>query len=294
MNRLTNTAKWNDGWFLSISPYAKLAFLYLTEKCNIAGVYEIHLSTFYANIGITKDELTKAIPEIESKYIKSNNGKCLYIKNFLEHQDMLPLNLSLKNHKPVIIKIHEYLQDKDMFQGCVDMYRLLPQEFKVNFEYKNKDGSSLLTIENTKENDFFVKLFNSIKTTQKHSRKRRTKEELKKTISVQYKRFQKPTIDEIENFFIECNVLPKEKCGYHAELFYDTYEERGWVVGRSKAVMKDWKASARKWQKNNSEGSDSSYSKKSQYKKTSSLETIKNSSDSLKGVDWEDISRQNN
>lgn len=57
------------------------------------------------------------------------------------------------------------------------------------------------------------------------------------------KRFIKPTIEEI-----------KEYCGQNdlridCERFYDYYESNDWHVGKNK--MKDWKATARNWNRNN-------------------------------------------
>lgn len=55
------------------------------------------------------------------------------------------------------------------------------------------------------------------------------------------KRFQKPTIEEIEAY---C----KERAnGIDAESFFDFYESKGWLVG--KTPMKDWKAAVRTWER---------------------------------------------
>lgn len=53
------------------------------------------------------------------------------------------------------------------------------------------------------------------------------------------KRFSKPTIQQIADYI-------KEK-GYaiNAERFFDYYESKGWVVGKS--PMKDWRAAVRQW-----------------------------------------------
>jgi hypothetical protein len=53
---------------------------------------------------------------------------------------------------------------------------------------------------------------------------------------------QKPTVDEIKAYCEE------RKNGVNAEQFFDYYESKGWVVGKSK--MKDWRASVRTWERN--------------------------------------------
>ena len=57
------------------------------------------------------------------------------------------------------------------------------------------------------------------------------------------KRFIKPTIEEIAEYCAQNDL--KIDC----ERFYDYYESNDWHVGKNK--MKDWKAAARNWNRNN-------------------------------------------
>ena len=57
------------------------------------------------------------------------------------------------------------------------------------------------------------------------------------------KGFQKPTIEDIQNY---CN---ERNNGVDANYFYDFYESKGWMIGKNK--MKDWKSAVRTWEKNN-------------------------------------------
>ena len=63
------------------------------------------------------------------------------------------------------------------------------------------------------------------------------KEKIKKR-----KNFIVPTISEIEDY---CNLRDN---GISAEQFYDFYQSKGWLVGKTK--MKDWKAAIRNWERN--------------------------------------------
>jgi uncharacterized protein YdaU (DUF1376 family) len=56
------------------------------------------------------------------------------------------------------------------------------------------------------------------------------------------KRFIKPELFEVQNYFEELGSLTE------AEGFYNYYESNGWKVGRN--PMKDWKAATRNWIKN--------------------------------------------
>jgi len=56
------------------------------------------------------------------------------------------------------------------------------------------------------------------------------------------KRFTKPTVEEIKAYCDE------RKNKVSPQRFFDYYESKGWVVGKS--PMKDWKAAVRTWEKN--------------------------------------------
>lgn len=56
------------------------------------------------------------------------------------------------------------------------------------------------------------------------------------------KKFKIPTVEEISEYCME------RKNNITAEAFFDYYEVRGWLVGKSK--MKNWKAAVRTWERN--------------------------------------------
>lgn len=58
--------------------------------------------------------------------------------------------------------------------------------------------------------------------------------------NIKRKRFEKPTIEEIEEYCKERNN------GINANAFYDFYESKDWYVGKNK--MKDWEACIRTWE----------------------------------------------
>lgn len=68
------------------------------------------------------------------------------------------------------------------------------------------------------------------------------------------KNFNKPTIEEINNYCIERNN------GIDAEYFYDFYESKDWMIGKNK--MKDWKSCIRTWERKNKSSSNKSSTKR--------------------------------
>lgn len=65
-------------------------------------------------------------------------------------------------------------------------------------------------------------------------------EKKRNEVNEKHSHFQKPTVAEIESYCQE------RKNGINAQRFFDYYESKGWVVGKS--PMKDWKASVRTWE----------------------------------------------
>jgi len=64
--------------------------------------------------------------------------------------------------------------------------------------------------------------------------------------------FVKPTIFDIKGYCIE------RKNNVDCETFYDFYESKGWVIGKTK--MKSWKACVRTWEKRNKKNNDNTTS----------------------------------
>jgi hypothetical protein len=70
---------------------------------------------------------------------------------------------------------------------------------------------------------------------------------IKKENIIKEKRFSKPTIEEVESYCKERNnnVDPHR--------FINYYEANGWVQGKARKPIKDWKACIRTWERENQE-----------------------------------------
>lgn len=68
-----------------------------------------------------------------------------------------------------------------------------------------------------------------------------TSEDKSSSVFIQKKtNFKKPTIEEVDAYCKE------RKNGIDAQKFFDFYESKGWLIGKTK--MKDWKAAVRTWE----------------------------------------------
>ena len=95
-----------------------------------------------------------------------------------------------------------------------------------------------------------------------------------KSTTTKRKRFEKPSISDIEQYCMERNN------NVNAEQFFDYYESNGWKVGKNS--MKDWKAAVRTWER-------SEYRKPNSKKnsKEDAINVVNNLMNKLGGVDTE-------
>ena len=132
--RWTDTDKWDDKWFRTLSPNAKILFSLLCDKCNRVGVYEIDKPYMMFAIGLGEEELKEAVVMVRKAYVKSKDGKFIFLKNFLKNQRKLPLNNSNNEHKPIIAMLEKYSENEDLFKGEEAIERLLPVSNKPTIE----------------------------------------------------------------------------------------------------------------------------------------------------------------
>lgn len=102
MARFTETGKWNDEWFSNLKAIEKLLFLYLVDKCDNAGFFEINKRIDAFLIGITEDEFMANLRAIKKTYVASTDGRKIWIKNFIKYQKNFPLNPDNNAHKQII------------------------------------------------------------------------------------------------------------------------------------------------------------------------------------------------
>lgn len=93
-----------------------------------------------------------------------------------------------------------------------------------------------MSSEETSSNNKYINKYNNID----------RKEYIDKSIYKKSSKFVKPTIDEIKEYCSQMNYK------VDAEKFYLYYEQCGWTVGKNKP-MKDWRASLRLWNMNQSQ-----------------------------------------
>lgn len=103
--RFTETEKWSDPWFQSLPHGSKLLFMYLCDRCNMAGFYEENVREACFHLGIDEGQYKGALKGLESRLVAASGW--LWLKNFLKHQRNMDLNPENKAHRGIIRLLHE-------------------------------------------------------------------------------------------------------------------------------------------------------------------------------------------
>lgn len=273
-SRLSSTEKWNDAWFNSLSPNAKLLFFYLVENCDNAGFYEINKKFLMFFTGLDNENLVNAISELKKAYIKSNDGLRIWIINFLKYQKKTPLNFANNNHKQIISIIQYNLMDENKFKGCAKLNAILPIDLQIGKRKKKETPAYNYTLALATEvpsEDFLIS-----------SDKELPKVEVTREVIIATPRMKKPTIDEISDYMKE-----KDFEYYVAESsrFFNYFESKAWMIGNS--PMKSWKKAVHTWLSN-------FYERNKMHEKKSKLSVIQEAHEELSGVDWNEVYKTEN
>lgn len=170
--------------------------------------------------------------------------------------------------RPTVDKaLNELCELGYIVKESVEIKNVLFNNFKINFDI----------LDNVNFNDTYKETLQGYKETLHNDNKEYNKElnninnisKEKENIKEKSTKFQKPTIDELNDYI-------KEK-GYHfkAENFIDYYDSVGWKIGKN--PMRDWKAACRTWENKYKENNKNNpySSKKDEISKETSYEQIK-------------------
>jgi len=138
--RLTDTEKWNDDWYLSLSNDYRIIWQWLLDNCNHAGICKknIRLINFMCNTNISEEDLMEAM-EGRVLLIKNN----WFIPKFLAFQ-----YTSLDSNRPVIISVIKELEKNNLIG-------IIKESFGNDFviikeKRKDKDKDNVLNSKNEK------------------------------------------------------------------------------------------------------------------------------------------------
>jgi hypothetical protein len=136
--RLTDTAKWDKVWFRKLSSTNKNFWIYICDKCDHTGIWEVDFETAAHYIGATLNE--KEIKEVFKKqFIELNNGSRWLIKDFIIFQYG-----NLNEQNKMFFPIKNNLQRYGVSMGDIWGINPLKVKVKVKDKVKDKDKEGLL------------------------------------------------------------------------------------------------------------------------------------------------------
>lgn len=111
--RFTDTEKWRDEWWGSLSNDYRMIWLYLVDSCSIAGIWKKDFRglNFNCNTTITEKDFLKVFGE---RLI--DKGNFYFIPKFLRYQCPKGLN----SNKPAILSIIKELENNNLIQTVVE------------------------------------------------------------------------------------------------------------------------------------------------------------------------------
>lgn len=153
--RLTDTKKWNDDWYISLSNDYRIVWQWLLDNCSHAGLCKrsIGLLNLMCRTSLTEDELIKIM---QGRIIIHNDY--WFIPNFIKFQ-----YLSLHVGKPAVISAV-----KELFNyNCIN---LIPESFGNNYKIKEESFENHCQMIKDKDKDINKDKRNNTLTNSKSSK----------------------------------------------------------------------------------------------------------------------------
>lgn len=123
MKRFTETSKWDDPWFRSLTGPQKLVFLYIIDRCNNAGFWERDEESLIFHTRLDQKHISGAIEGLNRGLIERDGW--FWVKRFLRHQKNENLNPGNNAHLQIIALLKEQAErfngvpEFDAFLGAV-------------------------------------------------------------------------------------------------------------------------------------------------------------------------------
>lgn len=220
--RYISTSFWDDEWIQTLDPSEKLLYLYLMTNplTNIAGVYKITDRRIGFDTGFNLDTIRHIFGKFEKAGKAYRKGEYVILPNWPKHQ-------MWEKSKKIELGIAQILKelDSDMISCLIEVnYRYPIHTLSIPYPYRS--------------NYLDLDLDRDIDKDNKRERGERSGERTNQT----NQRFAKPSLEQLALYASSISYSR-----FDAQRFFDFYESKGWVVGKS--PMKDWKAAVRNWRK---------------------------------------------
>lgn len=100
MKRFAETNKWDDPWFRNLAGAHKLIFLYVVDRCDNAGFWEIDEEAIAFHTKLEKRHIEGAWKALERGLVGASGW--VWVRTFLRHQKNDKLNAANPAHRQLI------------------------------------------------------------------------------------------------------------------------------------------------------------------------------------------------
>lgn len=136
MKRVSKTNKWQDDFFIKLHPNAKILLVYLYDNCNDSGFIDATFKLWSVQLNMDVEHIKKSLMALKPSLL-SDTKKKLFIKDFLLHQEKLPLDKSNKEHQWIINKLESNLPK---FNNAKEISRILDKVIDSSVVEKKQVG----------------------------------------------------------------------------------------------------------------------------------------------------------
>lgn len=120
MKRFTETSKWDDPWFRGLKGFEKLVFLYVIDRCNNAGFWEMDQDGMVFQTKLSEANISGAWQGLVRGLIVRDGW--VWVRRFLRHQKNENLNPENNAHVQIISLVKEQV---DRFSGVPEFDEFL-------------------------------------------------------------------------------------------------------------------------------------------------------------------------
>jgi len=101
--RFTDTAKWNEDWFLELSNSYKLFWIYICDNCDHAGIFKPNKRIFELIVGekMNVTDFLESCNLDKVRIVELENGRW-YLTGFISFQYGGKLNINNRVHKSIL------------------------------------------------------------------------------------------------------------------------------------------------------------------------------------------------
>lgn len=130
MKRLVETNRWRDQYFMDLSPYAKLMLSFLYDNCDDVGAIDVHYALFEVQLKMNRQQIKESISELQQMLLSDKKSK-LFIKDYLKHQQKLPIRKGTTEGDWIISKLESNLQRFNNAPEILEILNNIEEEKKV-------------------------------------------------------------------------------------------------------------------------------------------------------------------